>query len=464
MKHSYWQFLGAFSLLIASGPAAQAYDPLKTEKEISTTAPAPCSNNLAAEKPLALSEAVNLALCNNPQTREAWANVLAGADALGSARAAYLPTVNGTAGLQRSVLHGTVNDAATTASPAVSLDYLLFDFGARSAAEERTRQALISADYTRNSTLQNIIFAAVQSYYQLLSAQATTGASAETLTAAKASLEAATVRHEVGSATIADQLQAETAYRQADLQSEQSRNQEQIAKGILANVMGVRPDTVFTLQQSPSAAIPAFQKSIADMMEQAKKQRPDIASAAADLAASRENIQLQKANGLPTLSFSSGFERDVILSSGRGYTNDSTIGVTLHVPFFTGFDRTYQMKAAEHQAEAASARLAETEDAALLDVWRSYNNFDTTQHTLTMTDALMASAVESQDVALGRYKEGAGNITDLLNAQAQLANAREQRIAAEYGLMIAKMDLLRAIGTLGPSDLAGTPETGKAQP
>jgi len=78
-----------------------------------------------------------------------------------------------------------------------------------------------------------------------------------------------------------------------------------------------------------------------------------------------------------------------------------------------------------------------------------------------MTKILLTSAQKSQAVALGRYKAGAGSITDLLNAEAQLASARQQRVQSEYGFMIAKADLLRALGQLEPKAISTLAASGE---
>jgi len=48
--------------------------------------------------PLVLGEAVYLGLCNNPQIKGAWAEIKVQTGAVGEARVAYLPTLNGSAG------------------------------------------------------------------------------------------------------------------------------------------------------------------------------------------------------------------------------------------------------------------------------------------------------------------------------------------------------------------------------
>ena len=53
-----------------------------------------CALSVHIPSPLALPDAVEYALCKNPKTRQAWAQVKADAAAFGIGRAGYLPTLN----------------------------------------------------------------------------------------------------------------------------------------------------------------------------------------------------------------------------------------------------------------------------------------------------------------------------------------------------------------------------------
>ncbi|MDO9190612.1 MAG: TolC family protein, partial [Sulfurimicrobium sp.] len=105
--------------------------------------------------PLALVDVVDLALCNNPQTREVWANARAQAAQVGVAQAAYLPGLTGSVSSSRNW-----TDAAGRNSPydqagaGLTLSYLLYDFGARNATLENARQLLAAAAATQDSTVQ----------------------------------------------------------------------------------------------------------------------------------------------------------------------------------------------------------------------------------------------------------------------------------------------------------------------
>ena len=61
---------------------------------------------------------------------------------------------------------------------------------------------------------------------------------------------------------------------------------------------------------------------------------------------------------------------------------------------------------------------------------------------------LLESATQSERVAYARYKEGVGNLLDLLSAQSALALARAQEIQSRSDWLIAVARLARDTGTL----------------
>src|SRR6478672_10943015 len=94
---------------------------------------------------LTLADVVDLALRNNPATRASWAQARVAANVLGSTRGDYFPTINGSYDATRShspVTAGRVSTDRTQYGPALNLNYLLFDFGGRSASVETAKQNL----------------------------------------------------------------------------------------------------------------------------------------------------------------------------------------------------------------------------------------------------------------------------------------------------------------------------------
>ena len=85
-----------------------------------------------------------------------------------------------------------------------------------------------------------------------------------------------------------------------------------------------------------------------------------------------------------------------------------------------------------------------------LDVWNAYQNLRTNSQALRTANTLVASAEESEQMTLGRYKAGVTglSIVDVLNAQSALASAHQQRVTALYNFQSSRLALAQAIGVL----------------
>jgi TolC family type I secretion outer membrane protein len=442
---------------LAQAVAADRSDPLDTAK-LRPSAPnqfwngpaGACPSAPAIPDPLGLADAVDLALCNNPLTRESWANAKAGAAALGIARGAYLPSVTGTVTGQRSRTYnvpGVGNQ--TTFDATVTFDYLLFDFGGRDAAVDLARETLLAADWTHNNTLQSVLLGAVQAYYQVYATSEAVQAAAAAEKASLTSFEATRARLRVGNATKADVLQAQTAYSQAQLNRTQREGDAANARGTLANQLGLQADREIRIAPPPDLKTQQLaEQAVGQLIEMAKAKRPDLAAAQAQVRAAQSNIRVQEAFGKPTLSLfgSVGATHAVPGADPRS----GAIGLQLNIPFFTGFRSTYQIQQAREQLELQQATRDKLATDIALDVWTAYQDLRTQGQTLTTATELVASAQESYNVALARYRAGVGTVTDLLNAQSALASAQLQQIQARFSWNVSKATLAKALGVLEP--------------
>ena len=92
------------------------------------------------------------------------------------------------------------------------------------------------------------------------------------------------------------------------------------------------------------------------------------------------------------------------------------------------------------------------------DVWTAYQNLKTANASIEASRILLLSAQQSSDMALGRYKEGVGNIIDTLNAQSALASAKQQKIQSTLNWNIARATLAQSIGVLDNAMIQSLPE------
>jgi TolC family type I secretion outer membrane protein len=401
--------------------------------------------------PLELAQIVGLALANNPLTRTTWLQARASEANLGSVRAAYLPTVDLGASLTRASSTTGSGSATTLSGPALSLDYLLFDFGGRNAATEAARQTLIAADYTHNQAIQDVILRVEQAYYDYLDAKALLTAQAATIKERQTSLDSADARHRAGVATIADVLQARTALSQAQLTYETIDGNLHKLQGTIAATMGLPATTPLEVGELP-LDIPTQQISdaVEALIARAVGDRPDLAAARAAVEQARARVTVVRSEGLPSIGLGASVA-PVFTNGLRNHTTPYSAGISLRFPLFTGFRNTYDIRAAEIATQLAAENARGLEQQISLQVWTSYYDLQTAVQRLKTSRDLLRDAQESVDVALGRYRAGIGAILDLLTAEAALENARAEEVQARTDWFLTVAQLAHDTGTLTPT-------------
>jgi TolC family type I secretion outer membrane protein len=419
--------------------------------------------DLDFSKALTLADVTEAALCNNPQTRESYANAKVQAAQLGIAKSAFLPTLTDSFGVNQNFVNPESVSRGrefSNLSNSLAASYLLYDFGNRDAALENARQLLNAVSATQSAVVQNILLSTVKAYYQVQSDIALLEATKEAERFNLESFKAAEAKYKAGVSTPADKLQAETAYAQAMLNRISAEGVLKTDYGILANVMGMNANVPLNLVPSVNSPVNTseIERDINQLIEYARVRRPDLVASEAQVSAAKAGILASRAAAKPTVSVgvSNSFQDGSSLSS----TNSATLGLTVTVPIFSGYAPSYRIRSAEATAEVREAQRDQLKLQISLDVWTAFQNLRTAHETIKSAEVLVNSATESARVALGRYKAGVGNIIDTLNAQSALASANQQKIKADLNRNTARAALAQAIGTLDSVMIQSLPDGG----
>jgi outer membrane protein len=413
-----------------------------------------------------LGEVLDMALATSPRTRDTWLAAKAAAAELGVRRSTYFPEVNlegDLTRLKRGSASGTgFNFLQTNYGPALTVSWLLFDFGGRSADIGDARDALLAADWSHNAEIQNVMLDVESAYYQYLGAAAQLAALTDSIQQAQASLDSAEERRRAGVATIADVLQAKTALAQEKLLEVQIEGQMKSIKGALATAIGVRPDVDVEVGELPNdVQVEGSSEKVGTLLEKALADRPDLSAARADALAAHERARRERAARWPVLSFAGSSNRLYYPTLSSPATESYQVQLALRMPLFTGFARSHLIAEAEAEAAAGDAGVESLAQQVTVQVWTSYYDLQSAAQQVVASRALLASAEQSTDVASGRYRAGVGNILDTLTAQSALANARAQEISARASWFIALAQLQHDVGALAlPANApSASPET-----
>ncbi len=142
--------------------------------------------------------------------------------------------------------------------------------------------------------------------------------------------------------------------------------------------------------------------------------------------------------------------------------NSYSVSLGLRIPLFAGFSRVYDQRQAVALADAAEARANALGQQVIFQVFSSYHALQTAARRVATTDDLIASAEQSNEVALARYRSGVGSVLDLLAAQTALADARAQQVLARLEWNVSLAQLAHDSGVLdtrGGASLRLKPDT-----
>jgi outer membrane protein len=403
---------------------------------------------------------IDIALSNNPDTRQTWYRARSASDAYGVSRAPYYPVVSGeaTAAYSRRIFELPGQDGILKQwrmTPMVEFTYTLLDFGRRDAGAAAARAQLAAANFSFNRKLQDVVFATQRSFYSIGAAKAAVRAAEQNLELAKTDDEAVGRRVDLGLATEPELLlsRERVAQSQYDLASAHLLVRE--AQASMAVALGVAANTALDVPSLESLPIPAgLGGDVDQLIETAVRNRPDLAAQVATLDARRAQVKGAKAEFFPTVGVYGAYG-----DQSWGYRFDGTPTVKTSQPqygglltikwdIFTGFKRLNDVRQAEADRDAASAQLKSLEVDAISSVWRAYYEFQTALSRYDYARALLAASQESYDANLDTYRQGLSTIVELLTAERDLANARYTIVQSRADLLTSSAAVAYAVGAI----------------
>ncbi|MCX4331340.1 MAG: TolC family protein [Muribaculaceae bacterium] len=263
---------------------------------------------------------------------------------------------------------------------------------------------------------------------------------------------------DAGMATRNDLLRIEARAAQVKYQQQQVESGADLCRMALCNSLGLPLDTEITVADtSVTAEIPARLESYS------LDERPEMKLMQADIDSKRQQVNMTRADFLPTLGLQAGWSAygNIKMSTmaqgpdGNYYpvnqnikSNGWNVMVSLQVPIFHWLEGVKKVKAARIDVENAELNRNHNERLLDLQVRQAISNVHTgrelvesAQTALTQANAALVSTVE-------RHRAGMSPITDLLDAQSQWHTARADLIEARTQLRIHIIDYLAATARL----------------
>ena len=421
-----------------------------------------------------LPELIDLAERNNPETRIAWERARQAAAAVGLGESFYYPYLMASAGAgydsafipfptltvdlrplaqqlardpQGSLQNletkkqklpnvsivggGTLASDAVASQAALSVKWLLLDFGERRAGVDAAKERLMMANVGFNATHQKIVFEVTQKFYALGDAREKVLVGKSAFHAAQTVEQAVKARLDHGLALKPELLQAQQQTAQFAFDLEAAIGGESDAQVALVESLGITPTTRLQVADLAGKPLPAQPERSADaLIDLALSQRPELVAKLANLHAKQAEVRQAHAEYYPKVAVDAHVAEtrlDVSIDNSPYFGGDKTTfgaGVTVELPIFDGFARREKLRAAEAELRSAESELSGARDAVVREVWKAHTDFKTALRKQDAAARLLTAAENAYAAVLESYQNGLSTYVELVNAQRNATSAR----------------------------------------
>src|SRR6266478_1676152 len=416
-------------------PDMPAYSAALSETE---HARKPGTVSIDPRKTYELSELIDLAQRTNPETRVAWERARQAAIAIGLAEGSYFPAL--AAAATGAVAHvplpipqtvtvvpGGVTSDAQFVIPALSLEWLLLDFGRRRALVDAARALTMEATAGFNAKHQQIVFGVTREFHALTAVRGKVAAARASLAAAHSLEDAATARKQNELATLPEVLQAQEETARATYDLEDALAAEHDAHMALLETIGIRPGTpidIADISQEPLP--PALEGSVDEAIDRALAQRPDLIARLASVRAKEAEVRKARADYWPRLVARSAVAGNI----GRLKIDDGAYqsvhdlqydaGFRFEWSLFEGFERRNKVHLAEAMRHEAEDELEHAKDKAVREVWKAYDDTKVALVKHQAAAALLAASEKAWAATLESYQHGLATFPDVRESERRL--------------------------------------------
>jgi outer membrane protein TolC len=403
----------------------------------------------------ALPDAMAFALRNNPRLRSARAAIQRAQGQEQVAFSPFLPQIDllGQYGVTSSNLGPgspgytgflrAINDEPHSYQETeVALQWTLYDFGRTGGGYRQAvaRERITELQLTRAG--QAVEFEVAAAYLDVLLARASRRVQEDAVRRAKAFLDDAEARRKGGVALKEDVLRAEVQLSESREALVLTREREYSAVARLNNAMGRNagwPLEVIDLELQPPVPGP-----LAELLEQAAAQRPEVGAARQAVAAAQAGLQAARGQFLPRI-----FVRaSVGNTSGQNVETGWQEGAGLHVeaPLYAGGRHRGELQSAEADIEAAFADAQVILDAISLQVNVAYRGVVAARERIDLARTAAVQAEENLRLVRVRYRNGNATPTDIVDSEAALTRSQQRFFSATYTYLAALARLDYALG------------------
>lgn len=417
-----------------------------------------------------LLDAYREARANDPVLSQADATRLSTGEGVNQARALLLPQVSAGLSLSQSSGNGSTSfDAGLnpvnsghirTRSISGQVDQTVFDlskFADLHAAQSQSQ----AQDEVYQAALQNLFVRVAQAYFNVLTSEDALGFARASEASYKRQQDQAQQRFDVGLSAITDVYDAKAQYDLAFAQAISAENTLNDYREALAQITGKPTGDLKKLRDDLPMQPPSPNDQSA-WVKQALQNNPNILAQQYNVEGAEHTINAARAGHLPTINAqvsrgknTSWLENGSVAGGSRigNGRYDTTIGLTLSVPIFSGGATQSRVRQSIDQRDSAQDSLEIERRQVRRDTLNYYRSVIAGISQVEASKAAVTSAGSARAASQAGFEVGTRTIVEVLIAQQNLTQAQSNYSQNRHQFVLNKLLLKQAAGTTDVKDL-----------
>lgn len=402
-----------------------------------------------------LREALARAYSANPTIAASRAQVRTLDEGVALARAQQRPQVSGTGGLNQDLLR-TGGGSGRNISVGVDVSYPLFN-GGRVRNLIRAADTRVEAGRANLRAVEGDIFTeAVGAYMDVIRDRSIVSLNENQVRVLTTNREATRDRFEVGDLTRTDVAQSEARLALAQSALATARGRLTGSQENYRRVIGTAPDTL-----APPPPLPVLPGTPDQAVSIALANNPDLISINAQVRAAGLDIQIQRANRLPTVNaVGSGSAvnylgtADEQFAPGAPETSARTgVGVQARIPIYQGGLVGAQVRRAQSIQGELLEQGVGIERLIVAQTRAAFASYRAAQSAIASNEVAVSANTLALEGARLENTVGTRTVLDVLNAEQELLNSQVALVTARRDAYVAGFALLNAMGRAESRDL-----------
>lgn len=400
---------------------------------------------------ITLQQAVDLALANNLQIKQAQFQATISEEGLKQSKFEMYPNLTSSASANRQFglffdnqTGRLINSSVDQINGRLSTNVLLFNGGSLINQIQQNKQNLLADQSNVEKVKNDLSLNVVVTFLSIVNNRDLVKASQQQLELSNQQLQFAQRNFDVGNSTIADLSQSKAQVATSELNLTNADNAYQLSMLNLKQLMEMDSE------KQIEVVIPAIEDasfienkySSFDVYTKALVNYPDIKLASYSTESFKYGVKVAKGNLYPTLGFggglSSGYSSANPLTFSQQFTDNNFgqfLGFNLSIPIFNNYRSKSQYNIAKIRYENAKAseqlaknNLNKTIGQAVLDLKSAIKSYAATQSAFT-------SSRDAFNVIKQRYDVGLVNVIQLNTSQTNFNKAEFDFIQAKYNVI-----------------------------